>query len=357
MIDFTDTDLYKFSLLRGVLLTDINKTAKYRLIFRNKPGQLYFDNLFVEQFEKWLKKYQKVNKYGANAEQISFILDSLEVSYRDPFANFISKWSHKKDYNVHYGITKDNLFYLEYYGSWLNTILHEVPFMAAISKIYYKTYDPVALSNYKENAQTEWSDCQSKLTEMGTRRRISLEHQEQALRGLMEDGKIEATSNIFLAQKYNLKCPNSIAHEWFMAKGNQQGLEDWLKLGYKVNTVLTDTFTTDRFLQEVKFETFNKFDVIKHDSGDYRLFMDKLHTYFHNNSGDLHNKKIKFTDSLYSEKVNKIQTAYSPTYDIGFGVGSNISCLTTPRLNMVIKPIEFNGKAVHKLSDDPEKST
>ena len=359
MYDFLDNDLYVFAMARGVFLTDPKKTVRYKLTIRNKNWERpYFNELFLEHFNYWF-----TNVYGKEAfsdNDLLFIADSLKIPFTDPYIKYLQK---PKDVcgTIWTGIDEYNYFTLEYNGLWIDQILHEVPLLSAISELYYKLHDPVPLHKYKEKVVEQWSAVDPKIIEMGTRRRISFDHQEEAIKGLLSLNKLEGTSNLYFARKYNLPCFGSNAHQWYMAKGNEKGVKDWLSLGYKTNILLPDTFTTDKFFSYnaggPEHTDLLKADGFRQDSGKPREFVDKVKKFYDTYKVNTKEKTIVFSDSLNVVSVNTLNSLYKDQFNVKFGVGSNITCIHDRPLKIVIKPTEFDGEQVFKISDDPEKST
>ena len=110
-------------------------------------------------------------------------------------------------------------------GSWLETILYEIPVMAIISETYFNTVD----TQWDYSGQFELAkekgrqlfETRCLLSEFGSRRRRSYKSQEIVLRGLLEmskemegkgKGKLVGTSNVHFAMLMGLKPIGTMAH-------------------------------------------------------------------------------------------------------------------------------------------------
>ena len=113
-------------------------------------------------------------------------------------------------------------------GTWLETILYEIPIMAIISATYFNTVDTKwdyagQLELAKEKGkQLFGAGCM--LSEFGSRRRRSYRSQKIVLRGLTEvskemegkgKGKLVGTSNVHFAMRMGLKPIGTMAHGEF----------------------------------------------------------------------------------------------------------------------------------------------
>lgn len=115
-------------------------------------------------------------------------------------------------------------------GTWLETILYEIPILALVSEAFFKFCDT------DWNFDGQFEKARSKglelfelgciFTEFGTRRRRDYKTQDTVIRGLVQarddvgktgtKGKFTGTSNVHLAHKYGLQPIGTVAHEWFM---------------------------------------------------------------------------------------------------------------------------------------------
>ena len=162
---------------------------------------------------------------------------------------------------------------IEISGTWVDTILYEIPILALTSEAYFLytdtdwDYDGQEDKAFEKGIRLLEAGCA--LSEFGTRRRRDYHTQALVLRGLVRAskvatergllGKLTGTSNVHLAMRFNIPPVGTVAHEWFMGvaaiKGDykiatEEALRHWLGcFGPELGIALTDTFGTPEFLR------------------------------------------------------------------------------------------------------------
>jgi len=120
--------------------------------------------------------------------------------------------------------------HLDIKGTWVDTILYEIPLLALTSEAYFRfcdtdwSYRGQEEKAQKKGAQLLQHGCL--FSEFGTRRRRDYHTQDLVLQGLIraaQEGKEQAwrgslngTSNVHFAMKYRIAPVGTVAHEWFM---------------------------------------------------------------------------------------------------------------------------------------------
>lgn len=175
-------------------------------------------------------------------------------------------------------------------GLWLDTILYEIPLLALTSEAYFRFVDTDwNYSGQEENAYKKAQQLISNgcvFSEFGTRRRRSYHTMELIMTGLVRaekgaasaartnattntnkhdggksvrNGKLQGTSNVHFAMRFDILPIGTVAHEWFMGvasitndyeHANETALGYWVAcFGEGVlGIALTDTFGTPTFL-------------------------------------------------------------------------------------------------------------
>ena len=265
-------------------------------------------------------------------------------------------------------------------GPWYRTILWEVPLMAIISESYFKLtgqkgYPRKQRRKMNLEKAKKLRDGRVKFADFGTRRRFSFANHNQLIEDLssINNPTLIGTSNVHLAQHYNLTPIGTLAHEWFMfhavihgyQMANASAQDAWVKVFHgDLGIALTDTFTTDVFLST--FDTFHAklFDGVRQDSGDPFEFTDKMIAHYQKLHIDPLSKTIVFSDGLDVEKAIKIHSYCSGKVRDAFGIGTSLTndVGVTP-LNIVIKLAQCRSSSdkpwrhAVKLSDETGKHT
>ena len=207
-----DTDLYKLTMQQAVLHQYPRAYVEYGFIIRNgeKLGFLTRD---VQEQVRSLASLQLTDDEAGYLSTIRFLkpdyVDFLH-SYRfDPSLVRVSNIGGQLAIKVK--------------GSWLDTILFEVPLLAIVSELRSNW-----LMSVEEWRSVDSAVMQTKidqvnhyrlpLADMGTRRRFSFEHQRNVVRNFVANcPSFVGTSNVLLAKELKTKAIGTQAHEWFMA--------------------------------------------------------------------------------------------------------------------------------------------
>lgn len=264
-------------------------------------------------------------------------------------------------------------------GPWREVIMWEVPLLAVISEIVHRYRSPEAsveqalvtleskLVDFHQ--MTESIDMSRfRLMDFGTRRRFSREVQQAIVERLQQEPWFVGTSNYDLARRRNLTPMGTQAHEWFqahqqispdLATSQRAALAAWLdEYPDQLGIALTDCITMDAFLRDFGPEFANRYQGLRHDSGDPVEWGEKAIAHYQKLSIDPLTKVLVFSDNLDLTKAVDLYRQFSSRVNLSFGIGTRLTC-DIPQvkpLNIVIKLVECNGKPVAKLSDSPGKT-
>lgn len=260
-------------------------------------------------------------------------------------------------------------------GYWYRTILWEVPLMALVSELYFmitEEREPDFVGPSVEKAR-QLEALQVKFADFGTRRRYSGRAHRIAVAHLKENApdSFVGTSNLDLARTYDIRPIGTQAHEWIMFHGavfgyqaaNIMAMKRWVDVyGGDLGIALSDTYTTEAFIQAFDMKYAKLFDGVRQDSGDPVAFADKIINYYETLGIDPATKTIVFSDALDVSKVEKIHDFCDGRIRDSYGIGTKLTNDFGPRpLNIVIKMTGIHTPNGHveavKLSDDPGKHT
>lgn len=380
-----DTDQYKISMLYFVWKNAPNAKVKYRFVCRNHDVKLGFLQEKVRQevldmcnlrFTSEEINYLKKLRYLSNNYTDYSFFDFLENYDLGNRNNNILLWSENGDLNI------------EIEGLWINTILYEVPVLAIVNELYFQHVleesTGTKFENYEKNGMMildEKIDFVKnhpmkdyfKFCEFGTRRRFSGNWQDKVLVKLKDElpKNLVGTSNLYLANKYNLTAIGTHAHE---VVSGYLGMVDrietaqraflylWMaqydtNQGPDLGIALSDTFTVDAFLRDFRKGIASAYRGVRHDSGDPFEFGEKIIKHYEMLDIDPKTKTIIFSDGLDFELAFRILERFHGRIDVSFGIGTNLSNdVGFKPLNIVMKLVECNGRQCVKLSDNPSKA-
>jgi nicotinate phosphoribosyltransferase len=264
-------------------------------------------------------------------------------------------------------------------GPWREVIMWEVPLLAVISELVHRYRSPeasveLALETLERklvefNQLTQDIDMSGfRLMDFGTRRRFSRDVQQAIVERLQQEPWFIGTSNYDLARRLSLTPMGTQAHEWFqahqqispdLATSQRVALAAWLEeYPDQLGIALTDCITMDAFLRDFGPEFAERYQGLRHDSGDPFEWGEKAIAHYKKLGIDPMSKVLVFSDNLDLNKAVELYRHFSSRVNLSFGIGTRLTC-DIPQvkpLNIVIKLVECNGKPVAKLSDSPGKT-
>lgn len=274
-------------------------------------------------------------------------------------------------------------------GPWYKAIFWEVKLMAIISELYFRLTGQEKDKDWELRLRRKAFDLSDNgcfWIDFGTRRRYSYEVQDAVVRIMKTYKGFLGTSNPHLAMKHGVVTHGTYAHESIMGMSALYGVrmanKMWMKhwsdyFGGSLGVALTDTFTTEKFLNDFGSYEARLFDGVRHDSGDPSLWADKkILPHYRNMNIPTVNKRLVFSDNLmvahpsvekdeqgrynYVHLSLKYRNFAQPVGGIGTFLTNDVGNNVKP-LNMVIKMTKANfGQGwidVVKLSDVSGKHT
>ena len=363
-----ETDTYKFSM--GQAIYHQFSDYKTTWTFRCRNTDVVFTHEMVEEIKHQIKMYCNLRFSEEELEYINGI-KWIKGSYVD----FLRLWEPRyEDFDIRE--SGPNNLEIETRGTWLNTSFYEIPVLAIVNEVYFRTaYDyNLLFEDYKKRLYEKLAKLEDgtyqlgSFSDFGMRRRLSAEAEDLAVSELskakMKNSVFVGTSTVYLAKKYGISPVGTMAHEWIMCVGqgnhkHNPAYSNWYALNAWVNeygvlngTALTDTITTDCFLKDFRLTFATLFSGVRHDSGDPYKWGDKMLANYRSLGIDPANKTMLFSDSLDFEKATSLYCHFSPYCRVAFGIGTNITNDTyAGPLNIVMKTTKCNGMDVAKISD------
>ncbi len=365
-----DTDLYKFT-----------TSYAYIKLFPYAMGQFSFTDrdrtVYSEAFLEALKaEVKQLNQVALTANEQAYMTHHcrfLPPLYWEWLSSF--RFDPEK---VEIYLDEEQHLHVEVADYLYKVTLYEVPLLAIISEIKnrfagHKADIGLVLERLATKVELS-NEHELSFSEFGTRRRFSIEVQEAVIDYLNQHAiYCTGTSNCYFAMKYGMKIMGTHPHEWFMFHGaqfgykhaNYMGLENWVEVyDGDLGIALSDTYTSDIFLNNFSRKHAKLFDGVRCDSGDEFAFIDKLVIRYHDLGIDSTTKTIVFSNALDFKKALKIKQFCRGKIKASFGIGTNLTNDTgfTPS-NIVMKltrckmNINQQWHECVKLSDDLGKHT
>ncbi len=366
-----DNDLYKFSMQQAAHMLYPRAQVQYEFINR---GENHFPKGFAKLVEKEVEYMADLRLLPEEKEFLSKVCYFLTPVYLD----YLESYSFRPE-EVDIRQENEKLF-ITVKGPWYRTILWEVPLMAIISELFFEIAKTDTMTEHQRNAinidkAKILAQNQIKFADFGTRRRYSFTNHQALIHDLLsvENHTLIGTSNVHLSRQFNIKPIGTLAHEWFMfhsalhgyQMANPTGVHAWLKV-YQgdLGIALTDTYTTDVFLNT--FETMHAklFDGVRQDSGDPFQFVDQIIAHYEKLHIDPQLKTIVFSDGLDVDKAVQVHKHCKNRIRDSYGIGTNLTNdVGVIPLNIVIKMARCRPSSDRlwsntvKLSDDASKHT
>lgn len=364
-----DTDLYKFTMMQVVLHHFPAAQVEYRYKCRT-PGI----NLrpYLEEIRREIHDLCQLRFSEAELAYLS----TLRFIKSD-FIDFLGLF-HLPEKCIH--VTESSVpgeIEITVRGSWLHTILFEIPVLAIVNEVYFKNECPGASwEEARKRLQTKMglvldaTDLSEfRVAEYGTRRRFSHDWHEEVVTTMKAQMGVHfaGTSNVWFAMKHGVLPLGTMAHEYLQAcqalgprlRDSQVfALEIWAK-EYRgdLGIALSDVYGMAAFLRDFDMYFCKLFDGARHDSGDPFDWGERMIAHYSHNRVDARTKTLIFSDALTFPRAIELMRRFDGRCKIAFGIGTNLTndMGHTP-LQIVMKMVKCNGQPVAKISDAPEKT-
>lgn len=363
-----DTDLYKLTMMQAVLHN--SPAAEVEYLFKCRTEDVDLMPLAAE-----------IKKQISDLCDLKFTENEIQylsnIYYLKPdFIQFLKLFQMNEQY-VHIGKDEDGQLDIKVKGSWLHTILFEVPILAIVEEVYSRYFHAgVDLKEGEQRLKEKTNIIKThplgeklKIMEFGTRRRFSREWQKHVLEHLSKNNleNLVGTSNVLYAYELGLTPLGTMAHEYlqaFQALGprlvdsQKVALEAWTK-EYRgdLGIALTDVVGIDAFLNDFDRYFAKLFDGVRHDSGCPFEWANKMIAHYEKMGINPMTKTLVFSDGLDIPLALELLTEFHEKTNLVFGIGTNLTNdVGIKPLSIVMKMIECDGQPVAKISDSPGKT-
>ena len=350
---FTDNDLYTFTCQYYVLRQYPRAEVEYSFIDRN-------NTVYPKGFADLLQ--EQVN-YMAGV-----VITDEEVDYMKTKCYWLPLWffTYLRGYRfkpreVNISQDAEGHLHIKVSGKWFSTIMWEMPLLSCISELMHilngdiDRYD-AALEEKRARAKSEQIfGAGLVLGDMGTRRRLSFDHQEMVVRVMAEvynskqwPGKFTGTSNVWLAMKYNLPCLGTMSHQLISFEENVSGV---FECNFNVMKKFSDVFDGDNgiylydcFGDKVFFGNLSKrmammYKGLRVDSGNEEEQTELIIDKYKQLGIDPASKQVVYSNGLNIDRAIEIHKYCAGRVQDSYGVGTFLTCDVTgcKPLNIVIK--------------------
>ena len=350
---FTDNDLYTFTCQYYVLKTYPRAEVEYSFIDRNKT-------VYPDGFAALLQEQVDYMK--------NVVITDEEIVYMTERCVYLPLWyfTFLKGYRFNpaeVAISQDKEGHLSItvHGKWFSTIMWEMPLLSCISELMHILRGD--LERYDASLEESRARLKSEqifgggliLGDMGTRRRLSFDHQEMVVRVMKEvwdsqswPGRFTGTSNVWLAMKYECSPLGTMSHQLISFEENVSGV---FECNYAVMKKFSDVFDGDNgiylydcFGDKVFFSNLSKrmammYKGLRVDSGNEEEQIEKIIAKYQELGIDPATKQVVFSNGLNIERALEIHKYCAGRVLDSYGVGTFLTCDVTgcAPMNIVVK--------------------
>ncbi|MCQ2179148.1 MAG: nicotinate phosphoribosyltransferase [Bacteroidales bacterium] len=351
---FTDNDLYTFTCQYYILETYPRAEVEYSFFDRNHHKYpAGFAALLQEQVD--------------HMKDVVFTDEEAEFMMRK--CTFLPLWffTFLKGYRFNpkeVTIEQDEEGHLDIKvkGKWFSTIMWEMPLLSSISELMHELrgdlarYDSALEERRSREKMEKIFGSGLVLGDMGTRRRISFDHQDMVIRVMKEvwesrsdwPGKFTGTSNVWLAMKYDLVPLGTMSHQLISFEENVSGL---FECNFNVMKKFSDVFDGDNgiylydcFGDKVFFSNLSKrmammYKGLRVDSGDEFEQTEKIISKYIELGIDPATKQVCYSNGLNIDKAIEIHKYVNGRVQDSYGVGTFLTCdvIGVEPMNIVVK--------------------
>ncbi|CAI0867772.1 Nicotinate phosphoribosyltransferase [Serratia entomophila] len=374
---------YASPILTSLLDTDAYKLHMQQAVFHRYPAisvaaefRCRGDELLGEYADEIRAQVALMSQLALTDAEFNY-LSGLPF-FRQDYLNWLREFRYDpQQVNID---NRDGRLQIRIAGPWREVIMWEVPLLAVISEVVHRRRSPEVtpaqavahlrskLAQFKALAG-DLDISRFKLMDFGTRRRFSQGVQQAIVSTLKaEFPYLVGTSNYDLAHKLDLAPVGTQAHEWFqahqqispvLANSQRAALQAWLdEYPNQLGIALTDCITMDAFLRDFSPQFAQRYQGLRHDSGDPFEWGEKAIAHYQKLGIDPMSKTLVFSDNLDLDKALALYRHFYQRINLVFGIGTRLTCDIpgVKPLNIVIKLVECKGKPVAKLSDSPGKT-
>ena len=359
----TDNDAYTFSCLYYILQTYPRAEVEYTFFDRDHtPYPKGFDKLLQEQ----------VNYMPG------VVITDEEINFMQRKMYYLPLWffTFLRGYRFNPAevtISQDSDGYLSITvrGKWYSTIMWEMVLLPCISELMHRLmghFDRYDAAHEQERTRHKAIRAMQNglvISDFGTRRRFSFEHQDMVVRTFKEvadmqgitgpdgafhpwTGAFPGTSNVYLAMKYNLTPIGTMSHQLISFEENVSGV---CECNFNVMRKFSDVFDGDYgiylydcFGDKVFFNNLSKrmammYKGLRVDSGNEEEQLQRIIDRYESLGIDPATKQVVFSNALNIDRAIELHRHTAGRMQDSYGIGTHLTCDIdgVKPMNIVIK--------------------
>ncbi len=359
---FTDNDAYTFSCQYYIMQTYPRAEVEYTFFDRNET---IYPKGFAELLNEQLGCMPRV------------IITEEEIAFMKKRMYYLPEWyfTFLRGYrfNPHeLTVSQDEEGHLDIRvrGKWFSTIMWEMPILSIVSELMHNLQGDIETYNPKH----EYERCVEKtrkilsngliLSDMGTRRRMSFDHQNMVIRTMKEvyeqggytddsgfhpwTGRFTGTSNVYLAMRYDLIAIGTMSHQIIEFEECVSGI---FECNFNVMRKFSDVYDGDNgiylydcFGDKVFFSNLSKrmammFNGLRVDSGVEEEQVEKIIAKYKQLGIDPATKQVVFSNGLNIDRAIDIHNYVDGRVKDSYGMGTFLTCdvENVKPMNIVVK--------------------
>lgn len=373
-----DIDAYVLSMQAVAQERYPNCQVKYKLVVRSDDNLMtYIDEIRSEIYSLENLRYTD--------DQISFLYKRMPW-LKPMFLEYLRSFQLNPRKNVQFEFTNNQLE-ISIVGLWANVMPLEIMILSILAEVRNRNEFPdLQMITFRKNMHEAISEVKKhiddkrvqgfKFMEFGTRRRTSYNVQKQALEMLKKElpENFVGTSNLHFAKEMNLPVHGTMAHQYMsahqvlspLATHQRDAMRVWDEVFQgRLGVFLPDTIKTDAFLKDFDYHMANSSKGLRQDSGDPRVFANKVISHYKSLDINPLTKRIVFSDNLNFKKSVELTSEFEGQIDVYTAMGTYLTNMFDGEigvngkefkaLSAVIKLVRVNDFPVAKISDDEGK--
>lgn len=349
----TDNDAYTFSCQYYVLQTYPRAEVEYTFFDRN--GTRYPEG-FAQMLQEQVDGMRNV------------VITEEEIAFMERKMYYLPLWyfTFLRGYRFNPGevsISQDAEGRLDITvrGKWYSAIMWEMPILSTVSELMHELRGDLA--RYNEEKERERAAAKTRqilegglvLGDMGTRRRLSFDHQDMVIKTMKDvsqsmtaPGRFTGTSNVWFAMKYDLTPIGTMSHQLISFEENVSGI---FECNFNVMKKFSDVYDGDNgiylydcFGDRVFFSNLSKrmammFTGLRVDSGVEEEQTEKIIEKYKSLGINPQSKQVVYSNGLNIDRAIEIHRYVNGRVQDSYGMGTFLTCDVTDcqPMNIVVK--------------------